>query len=280
MISVILAVYNEDKYIKKCLNSLSAQKGVNFEVIVVDDGSRISAISYQLSAISNFHFFKIKHSGTAKARNFGAAKARGEILVFLDGDMEFEKNFLKKLTAPILQGKSKGTFSTEEFVANWDNIWARCWNFENNLPDKRRIDPKRADMVKDFRAILKSEFDRVGGFDDIGYTDTWSLSEKLGYKPMPTKAVYYHYNFANLREVFNQAVWIGGRKRRWGIIGKAIALFRVNLPFSIILGLTKSIQKKEPGFLIFKVVYDLGTWVGILKNISTPGVKKKSPPRG
>jgi len=268
LISVILAIYNEDKHIKKCLKSLSAQKGARFEVIVVDDGSKkkIQASRFKFQCYDNFRFFRVKHGGTARARNFGAEKAKGKILVFIDGDMEFERDFLKKLTSSIWQGKARGSFSTEEFVANWDNVWARCWNFENNLPVKRRIDPKRADMVKDFRAILKSEFKRVGGFDDIGYTDTWTLSEKLGYRPTPTKAVYYHHNPASLREVFNQAVWIGGRKRRWGIIGKIATLVRASLPFSIILGFAKSIQKKEPGFLIFKIVYDLGVCMGIIKN--------------
>jgi glycosyltransferase involved in cell wall biosynthesis len=267
-VSVILAAYNEDKYLGKCLKSLAQQKSVSFEVIIVDDGSRKNLKSQisNLKSLKNFKFFRISHGGTARARNFGAKKAKGKILVFLDADMKFEKGFLKNLTKSILQKRTRGTFSTEEFVANWQNIWARCWNWENDLPDKRRIDLKRADMVRDFRAILKKEFDRVAGFDDIGYTDTWTLSEKLGYKPSPTKAVYYHYNPDNLKEIFTQSIWIGGRKRRWGIIGKLMAAVRASLPFSIIFGIKKSIQKKEPRFLIFKTISDLGALTGIIKS--------------
>jgi len=266
-ISVILPIYNKEKYIDNCLNSLNKQKGAKFEVIIVDDGSEEKVPSSKFQVPSYFKLFRIKHSGPAKARNFGVTKAKGDILVFIDVDMQFDKNFLKTLTAPILKDKVKGTFSTEELVANWENVWARCWNWENNLPDKRRIDPLRIDMIKDFRAILKNEFERVKGFDDIGYTDTWTLSEKLGYKPMPTKAKYYHYNPETLKEIFQQSIWIGGRQRRWGVSGKFIALIRASLPFSLVFGLLKSIQKKQPRFLIFKIVYDFGTSLGILKSL-------------
>jgi len=264
-ISVILAIYNQDKYLKKCLGSLAKQEGISYEVIVIDDGSFHKITNYKLQITNGkFRVFGIKHGGTAKARNFGANKAKGEILVFLDGDMRFEKDFLAKLTAPIRKGKTKGTFSTEELVANWDNHWARCWNWENGLPDKRRIDPKRIDMVKDFRAILKSEFDKVNGFDDIGYTDTWTLSKKLGYQPKPVKeARYYHYNPSGLLEVFRQAAWIGGRDRKFGLLGKAIALFRASLPVSLIIGIPKGLIKAELRFILFKLVYDIGIIAGI-----------------
>ncbi len=71
-----------------------------------------------------------------------------------------------------------------------------------------------------FRAILKTEFDKAGGFDESrGYTDDWSLSEKLGYKATATKAVYYHDNPASLAEVFWQARWAAKRKYKLGILG-------------------------------------------------------------
>jgi len=272
-ISIILAIYNQDKYLKKCLESLAKQEKVNIEVIVIDDGSyrKIqNSIRQPSGKIKNLKIFRIAHSGTAKARNFGANKAKGEILVFLDGDMRFEKDFLAKLTVPIRKGKAKGTFSTEELVANWDNLWARCWNWENGLPDKRRIDPKRVDMVKDFRAILKSEFDKVNGFDDIGYTDTWSLSKKLGYQPKPVKdARYYHFNPSGLLEVFRQAAWIGGRHRKFGLLGKAVALIRAFLPISLIVGILKGLIKVEPRFILFKLVYDIGIIAGISASLTS-----------
>jgi glycosyltransferase involved in cell wall biosynthesis len=282
-VSVILAVWNEDNHLANCLVSLSQQRGLTYEVIVVDDGSykKFSIFAddfsrasrsdhrdnFQFSNKKIFRFFRIKHSGTAKARNFGAKKARGRVLVFVDGDMKFSPDFLTRLTRPICQGKAKGTFSTQEFVANWDNVWARCWNWENGLPDRRRIAAQRDDMVKDFRAILKSEFDKVDGFDDIGYTDTWTLSEKLGYRPQPTVAKYWHYNPETLHEVFRQAAWIGGRKRRFDLFGKLLTLVRASIPISLVSGTIMAARrgKREP--IVFKLVYDLGIFAGIIGSL-------------
>ena len=251
-ISIVIAVYNEEDYIESCLHSIYHQDFSEFEIIVIDDGSSDNTyqkISNLESQISNFRVFRQKHQGPALARNRGAKKAKGKVLVFVDGDMYFEKSFLKKLVSPILKGKAKGTYSTEEYIANWDNIWARCWNYNWNLPDEKRIDEKRGDQQKDFRAILKKEFLKVGGFSSTGYTDTWTLSKKLGYRPQPTKAVYYHYNPSSLEKVFNQAKWVGKREYKLGLAGKIITLMRKSLPFSLFFGLKKACQKKEPAFL-------------------------------
>jgi len=267
-ISIILAIYNEEKYIKRCLRSLADQNYKNFEIIAINDGSTdnsfeiIKNLKFQ---ILNLNLFEQKHQGPAVARNSGVKKAKGDILVFVDGDMCFDKGFLEKLIKPVILGKAKGTYSTEEYVANWENVWARCWNYNWNLPSKKRIDFKRKDQLKDFRAILKTEFDKVDGFDDIGYIDTWTLSEKLSYNPKPVKAKYYHYNPSTLKEVFNQAKWVAKRQYKLGPLGKMIAFIRASMPFSILIGIRKTIKYKEPQFIIFKLVYDFGFTIGLLQ---------------
>lgn len=267
-VSVILTLYNEEKYLKNCLTSLAEQTCKDFEIIAIDDGStdRTKKILDNFKKkLENLRIFRQKHQGLAAARNFGASQAKGKILVFLDGDMFFSRNFLKMLIAPIEKKEAKGTFSTEEYVANWNNVWARCWNYNWNLPDKRRIDVKRKDQAKEFRAILKNEYLKVGGLDSWGYTDSWSLSQKLGYLPQATKGKYFHYNPEKLSEVFFQALWVGNRKYKLGMIGKVVALLRANPIFSLIIGLKKAILKKEPYFIFFKVIFDLGIIIGILR---------------
>jgi len=245
-ISVIIAVYNEEKHIQKCLLSLINQTRGGFEIIVVDDGSedssrfKIQKAKLQFK-IENLRIFHQKHKGAAEARNFGVRKSRGEILVFVDGDMTFEKDFLEKLTSPIIKGEAKGSCSIEELTANWDNCWARCWNYNSGLEDRRKINFNREDQLKDFRAVLKKEFLKVGGFDRTGYTDTWTLSDKLGYLPKPIKAKYYHYNPSTLKEVFNQAKWVAKRKYKMGKIGEILALLRSSPVFSLLIGLKKAL---------------------------------------
>lgn len=271
-VSIIIAAYNEEKYIRKCLESLAKQNYKDFEIIVVDDGSSDKTLqvlsNFQFSIrqpAGNFQFYSQNHQGPAKARNLGVKKAKGDILVFVDADMEFDKNFLRDLVQPIIKGITKGTYSTEEYVANWNNIWARCWNYNWGLPDQKRINPLSLDQQKDFRAILKSEFEKVGGFDNTGYTDTWTLSEKLKYKPIETQAVYYHYNPGNISEVFKQAKWSAKREYKNGCLGKLWAIIRANPAFSLLVGVSKAIKKQEPLFIIFKITYDFAVILGILE---------------
>ncbi len=270
-ISVVIPTYNEEQVILDCLDSLEKQSYKNKEIVVVDDGS--SDKTYKLVAGyargRSVQLYKQNHKGPGPARNLGAKHAKGEILIFVDSDMIFAPEFLEKLVKPILEGKTKGTFSKEELVTNPDNIWSACWTINEGWEKGKRHPKNYPDKQKVFRAILKSEFDRIGGFSPTGeYTDDWSLSQKLGYlADNAPGAKFYHKNPESLAEIFNQAKWIGKRKYKFEIIGKLVALLRASLPISLLAGLVKSIINKKPQFLIFKTVYDLGIFIGALMSL-------------
>lgn len=271
LVSIIIPTYNEERNVGDCLKTLESQSYQPLEILVVDDGSSDGTLgvvrSLQFSG-QRFQLLRQRHLGPAKARNFASGKAKGEILVFMDADMSFSKNFIKDLVSPILDGKYKGTFSKNEYVKNWDNVWARCWSINLGLVGKRMIPEDYPDEGQDFRAILRSEFLKVGGFSDVGYTDTWSLAQKLGYKPHTVRgAEYYHNNPDSLKEVYIQARWVSKRKYKFGAFGVLITLVRSSLPLSLINGVTKSLKNNEVSFLVFKVVYDLGQFLGILEMI-------------
>ncbi len=266
-ISVIIPTYNEEKDVENCILSLMSQSSKPEEIIFIDDGStdktRDIIKKYPVILLTQ------KHLGPGPARNLGASIAKGDMLVFVDADMTFDKDFLRNLTKNIREGKSKGVFNTQEFVANYDsNVWARCWNYNQGLKNKLRMDPNNIHDSEDFRAILKSEFDRVGGFSNTGYTDSRTLVGKLGYRPTPeSAAISYHANPSSLQEIFKQAKWIGKRRTKFGVFGKIINLVRYSMPMSLFLGLIKSIQFREPKFIIFKLVYDWGYTCGICSSI-------------
>lgn len=273
-VSVIIPTYNEEKVIGECLASLFKQTCKNMEVIVVDDGSTdgtVSKIKNRRSElqIKNLKVLRQGHRGPGPARNLGAKHARGKILVFVDADMTFATDFLHKLVQPVEEGKAKGTFSKEEYVANPENIWSRCWGINEGWKEGMRHPKSYPNKQKVFRAMLKSEFDRVGGFSRTGeYTDDWSLSEKLGYEATAAHgAVFYHKNPESLSEVFFQAKWIGKRPYKLGIFGQLVALVRAFLLVSVVIGATKGIFYKSPLFPIFKVVYDFGIFVGVISSV-------------
>jgi glycosyltransferase involved in cell wall biosynthesis len=216
--------------------------------------------------LSNFKFIKQSHLGAGAARNTGSKLSKGDVLVFVDADMTFDEDFLTNLIAPIVEGKTKGTFSKEEFVSNWDNIWARCWNINQNWEAKRRHPKDYPDCQPVFRAVLKSEFEKVGGFTPGGYDDDWSLYKKLGYEAVNAPgAIFYHKNPSSPGEVFSHAKWVGKRKYKYGIFGMIIGLVRSFLPVSLVIGLWKSVIFRNPAFILFKVVYDFGIFIGILE---------------
>lgn len=267
-VSIIITSYNEEKYIENCLRSLLKQSYKPLEIIAVNDGStdRTGEIIKRYSLVTSM---EQKHQGTALNRNLAVNKAKGDILVFLDSDMTFEKDFIFHLVKPINEHSVKGTFSKLEYVTNWDKPLARCWNRNNipQLPDKIRV-PQNLNEGEDFRAILKSEFNKVKGFDNTGYTDTWSLAKKLGYKPINApNAIYYHYNPETFSEIFQSAQWIGKREYKVGILGSLISIIRSCIFFSIIKGVYRSIYYHEKEFILFQIVYDLGLTVGVFEKL-------------
>ncbi len=265
-VSVIIPIYNEEASIAACLETLSKQSKKPEEIIVIDDGSTDQTVPL----VKKFPVILLSqdHQGPGAARNLGAKKASGEILVFVDADMTFESDFLKNLIEPIRSGKAKGVFNTAEYVANYNNVWAKCWNYNQNLFSKERLNPKSREDTEDFRAILKSEFDRVGGFSLTGYTDSRTLVAKLGYRPISIgNAVSYHANPSSLKEIFLQARWIGRRKMKLGPIGQLINLVRYGLPFSILFGTIKAMRTATPQFILFKLVYDFGFFTGTLMSL-------------
>src|SRR3989344_990983 len=255
LVSIIIPSYNEQDVIGACLNSISAQSYKNTEIILVDDGSQDKTI--EIAKKYKAKIVKQGHKGPGPARNLGASIAKGKILVFVDSDMTFERDFVKDLVLPIVKGKSIGTFSKNEMNANKDNIWSVCWNINRVLPLDRLIPSNYPNEAPVFRAILKKEFGRVGGFETSGqYTDDWSLSRKLGLKSnLAQGAIYYHSNPSTLGEVWGQARWIGKNEFISGTLLRRIkSTVRYSLPLSMLIGLFKSLITFNLNFLIFKVV--------------------------
>jgi glycosyltransferase involved in cell wall biosynthesis len=265
LVSVIIPTYNEENVIGDCIKSLQRQTYAPIEIIVVDDGSTDQTVNIVNKL--DLKLIQQKHEGPGPARNLGVKHAKGKIIAFLDSDMTFEKDFLDRLTLPIREGKAKGTFSQEEFVSNWDNVWSRCWNWNNGSKGRERVGESIHDK-EDFRAIDALLFKKSGGFDAVGYTDSRTIVKKLGIQPFPAPgAIYYHKNPGNLDEVFTQAKWIGRRKMKHGIIGQIINLLKYIALFSLFKGVVIALNNKEWRFLIFKIIYDLGFSIGIWTNI-------------
>ncbi len=96
-VSIIIPVYNVEKYIEKCLTSIEKQSYCDFEAIIIDDGSTDNSlvICEKFTAKNtNFKLFHQKNVGLSAARNYGIAKSSGDFLIFIDGDDEVLPDFI------------------------------------------------------------------------------------------------------------------------------------------------------------------------------------------
>lgn len=109
LISIIVPIYNVEKYLEKCVNSILNQTFKNIEILLIDDGS----IDNSAVICDNFKkldkrvkVFHKKNSGLSETRNFGIKKAKGKYLSFIDADDFIENEMLEKLYIAIKRNKS------------------------------------------------------------------------------------------------------------------------------------------------------------------------------
>lgn len=89
LISIIVTIYNREKFLEECLVSIKNQTYTNFEVLMIDDGSTDEssniAKAYE-AADKRFKYLYTEHIGFPAAKNLGLNKASGDYIIFLDSD--------------------------------------------------------------------------------------------------------------------------------------------------------------------------------------------------
>lgn len=99
-ISIIVPVYNTEKFLEKCLNSLINQTLKDIEIICINDGSTDKSLQI-LEKFANkdkrIQIINQTNSGLSVARNIGIKKAKGEYIGFVDSDDWVDLNFFEQL---------------------------------------------------------------------------------------------------------------------------------------------------------------------------------------
>lgn len=99
-VSVIVPVYNAEKYFRACLDSLSVQTLDNIEVIIINDGSIDGSLAIANEFASNYPWFKVystQNKGVSHARNYGISKACGDYVAFVDSDDIVEADYCRAM---------------------------------------------------------------------------------------------------------------------------------------------------------------------------------------
>lgn len=99
-ISVIVPVYNAEKYIKRCVDSILSQEDAEFELLLIDDGSSDNSLKICREYEENDDRVRVFHKengGPAAAREFGLENATGEFITFVDSDDWLREGFIKRV---------------------------------------------------------------------------------------------------------------------------------------------------------------------------------------
>ena len=99
-VSIIVPVYNVEKYISECITSLIEQTYENIEIIIINDGStdKTKEICQELKEKDERIIFITKHnSGVSDTRNIGISKSTGDYIVFVDSDDYIDKHYIEEM---------------------------------------------------------------------------------------------------------------------------------------------------------------------------------------
>lgn len=132
LISIIVPVYNSEKYLDKCLECLVGQTYSNLEIILVDDGSTDSSLvickKFQKSD-SRIKIIEKKNEGAGAARNAGLSHASGELIMFIDSDDWIELEMLEHLHGLMMEHRADLAVCNY-FIENPDGSNRVCYSMQ------------------------------------------------------------------------------------------------------------------------------------------------------
>ncbi|MDW5290746.1 glycosyltransferase family 2 protein [Formosa sp. PL04] len=166
-ISVIIPTRNRFDYINLLINDLQNQTVSDFEVIVVDQ-SNIE------KTINNCIYIYTETTGPCVSRNIGVAKAKGDILVFLDDDARVNPDFIEEITAPIIKDRFDAVAGAmcdlegNYLLEKGDYLTRNNLNFIKVLTSNPNSSESRITLSFPgcCASILTKVFHEIGGFDE------------------------------------------------------------------------------------------------------------------
>ncbi len=213
--SLIIPVYNRPDEVSELLESLTFQSYKNFEVIVVEDGSDVpcKAIVEQYENTLAVSYFCKENTGPGQTRNYGAAKSKGDYLIFLDSDCIIPPDYLANVQHE-LQKKNCDFFGGPDRAHDSFTATQKAINYSMTSTfttggirgGKERMDkfyPRSFNM-----GISREAFETVGGFSQMRFGEDIDLSIRVigsGYvSRLFPDAWVYHKRRTDLRKFYKQ----------------------------------------------------------------------------
>ncbi len=130
LVSIIVPVYNTEKYIRQCLDSILNQTYQNFECLLINDGSSDNSADIcreYVAKDTRFRYFEKENGGVSSARNLGIECSGGAYITFIDSDDWVDSDYLEVLYSAILEEQADIAVSTYKKF----NISDNCWYFHS-----------------------------------------------------------------------------------------------------------------------------------------------------
>ena len=245
LVSVIITTRNEEKNIKRCLESIKAQSYPleEIEIIVVDNNSvdKTKDIAYKCTA-------KVYDFGPERSaqRNYGVGKSEGKYILYLDADMSLSEKVIEECVGMCEQKGYIALYIPERIIGK--GFWIKVRNFERSFYNATCIDA--------VRFIRRDKLLEIGGFDErLTGPEDWDLDQRIGKigKVSIIKALIYHneqeFNFPKYTE--KKAYYAANFDKyikKWGKSNSRV--------------------KKQLGlrYRFFGVFFERGKWLKLLKH--------------
>lgn len=166
IVSVIIPVYNVEKYLDDCLASVCTQTMKEIEIILVDDGSTDSSAEICKKWADKdlrMRFISQPNQGVSVARNTGIKASRGEWIAFIDSDDWIDPDYLEKLYGCAV--KNNADISICGFYFNYPDSEVKRGHYENDMLFKGRDEVSQIQiqiLAKNMSRIKNNSGDRIG----------------------------------------------------------------------------------------------------------------------
>jgi O-antigen biosynthesis protein len=164
-VTVVVASYNGAATLGRCLDSLAGLNYPDYEVIVVDDGSRDA--TPEIARRYPFRCIRVENGGLSRARNLGIAAATGQVVAFLDSDAYADPDWLYFLVTA-LEEQGAAAVGGPNLCPAEDGFVAQCVDHAPGNPTHVLIDDELAEHVPGCNmAFRKEALEAIGRFDAV-----------------------------------------------------------------------------------------------------------------
>lgn len=215
-VTVIIPAYNEEESIARTIKSVTKSNYPDFEVIVVDDGSkdRTFEIAKKLES-SKVRVFHKKNGGKGTALNFGIKKAKGKIIFTMDADTAVHPESMKRMVR-FFKDETVMSVTPAMVISNPRTIFQRIQYTEYALGLflRKAFAALRSIYIAPgaFSAYRKEFFDKYGGYDENNLTEDLEMGLRIQYNGFHTENCPEAPAYTNSPATFKELTL---QRRRW-----------------------------------------------------------------